>query len=76
MNRINVVKECETVNAALTWAGQDPMEIPDEGTNRQKIEFLLNAYAERLKRDVPKYRHIKNNRLISRHGGVTSRIRP
>lgn len=64
MNRVNVVKEYEIVNAALTWIGQDPIEIPSEGTDRQKIEFLLNTYAERLKRNVSKYRYIKNNRLI------------
>ena len=64
MERINVVKEYELVNHVLTWFGQDPIETPSEGTNRQKIEFLLNTYAERLKRDVPKYKDIKNNRLI------------
>lgn len=61
---MNVVKEYEVVNAALTWVGQDPIPVPLDGTSRQKIEILLNTYVEKLKRAVPKYRNCKDNRLI------------
>ncbi len=61
---MNVVKEYEAVNATLAWVGQDPIAVPSDGADRQKIEFLLNTYAEKLKLAVPKYRVCKDNRLI------------
>ena len=61
---MNVVKEYEGVNAALIWVGQDPITAPLDGTGRQKIEFLLNAYVQKLKLAVPKYRDCKDNRSI------------
>ena len=61
---MNVVKEYEAVNAALAWVGHDPIIAPSDGTDRQKIQFLLNTYAERLKRAVPEYKGLEDNRLI------------
>jgi hypothetical protein len=61
---MNAVKEYEVVNAALTWVGQDPIAVPLDGTDQTKIEFLLNTYAERLRRAVPGYGELQDNRLI------------
>ena len=61
---MNVAKEYKAVNAILTRFGEDPIAVPSDGTDRQKIEFLLNTYAESLKQAVPNYRNLKDNRLI------------
>jgi hypothetical protein len=61
---MDVVKEYEAVNAALAMVRQDPMAAPSDGTDRQKIEFLLSTYVARLKLAVPAYQQLKDNRLI------------
>jgi hypothetical protein len=61
---MNAVKEFEIVNAALAMAGQDLIAAPSDGTDRQKVEFLLSTYVARLKLAMPAYQAIKDSRLI------------
>jgi len=61
---VNAAKAYEVVNAGLALVGQAPITAPSDGTDRQKIEFLFNTYVARLKRAVPEYRKLKDDRLI------------
>ena len=61
---MNVNKEYKTVNEMLKLFGQAPIEVPSTGSAKEKIEFLLNTYAEKLKAANPQYRKFKDNRQI------------
>lgn len=61
---MNAAKTYEVVNAGLALVGQDRITAPSDGTDRQKVEFLFKTYVERLRRDVPAYVAIKDDRLI------------
>jgi hypothetical protein len=62
---MNVEEAYEMANAVLTqFAGQEPISMPDLGTNREKVEHLLEEYARRLKKEFWRYRIYKNNRNI------------
>jgi hypothetical protein len=61
---VNVKKEYKTVNEALKMFGETPIEVPTKGSDKEKIEFLLNSYAEKLKAANPQFRMFKNNRQI------------
>jgi len=62
---MNAKEEYDVVNTTLReLAGQPPVEMPDSGTDREKVEYLLDQYARRLKKKFWKYRIYWNNRKI------------
>lgn len=61
---MNISKEYKTVNGLLAMLGQAPIDLPSAGTNREKLEYLLDTYAAKLKAAQPQYQHIADNRLI------------
>jgi hypothetical protein len=46
------------------FAGQCPIQEPDKGTDREKVQYLLDEYSTRLKRKFWRYLLIRNNRKI------------
>ena len=60
------VKEAyETANAVLVqFGGQAPIAMPDDGTDHEKVQYLLDQYARRLKKALWRYRIFRNNRKI------------
>jgi hypothetical protein len=62
---MNVKEAYDTVNTALReLAGQPPVEMPTGGTDREKVGYLLDQYAKRLKKKFWRYRIFRNNRKI------------
>ena len=62
---MNVKEAYETANIALTeFAGQAPIQMPDGGTDREKVQYLLDQYATRLKKTFWRYRVFRNNSRI------------
>jgi|GEM_PF-1249529 len=62
---MNAKEEYGVVYTALReWAGQPLVKMTDNGTDREKVEYLLDQYASRLKKKFWKYRIYWNNRNI------------
>lgn len=61
---MNITKEYKVVNEMLAMFGETPVIMPSTGSDRVKLEFLLDAYAEKLKAANPQYRMFKDNRMI------------
>ena len=62
---MNVKEAYNVVNSALReLAGQPPIDMPSGGTDREKVEYLLDKYSTRLKKKFWRYRIIFNNRKI------------
>jgi hypothetical protein len=61
---MNIEKEYQTVNEMLKFFGHTPIQVPTTGSARQKLEHLLDAYAEKLKIANPQYQMFRNNREI------------
>jgi hypothetical protein len=62
---MNAKEEYDAVNTMLReLARQPPFEMPDNGTDREKVEYLLDQYARRLKKNFWRYRIYWNNRKI------------
>lgn len=62
---MNRVKEATNViNEVLKMVGEEPIQRPTEGTARQRLEALLEIYAERLVAKNPQYKIIKNKKDI------------
>lgn len=53
---MNTKKEYKTVNETLKMFGEAPIEVPSKGSDKKKLDFLLNSYAEKLKAANPQYR--------------------
>ena len=60
------VKEAyETTNAVLIqFAGEAPIPMPEDGADHERIQYLLDQYAKRLKKKFWRYRLFRNNRKI------------
>ena len=62
---MNVKEAYETANIVLTeFGGQAPIQMPDSGTDREKVQYLLDQYATRLKKTFWRYRVFRNNSKI------------
>jgi hypothetical protein len=62
---MNVNEAYDVVNTALgELAGQPPIGMPPGGTDREKVEYLLDQYSTRLKKKFWRYRIFRNNRKI------------
>ena len=60
------VKEAYTSNneVLVKLAGHFPIEMPDHGTDYEKVQYLLDEYARLLKRKYWRYRLFRDNRNI------------
>ena len=62
---MNVPEAYETTNDVLVQiAGQSPIPMPVSGTDREKVQYLLDEYARRLKKRFWKFYLYSNNRKI------------
>jgi hypothetical protein len=61
---MNAATQCEMVNSFFRMFGEQEIEEPSSGTDRERIEHLVRVYTERLKEKVPKYRLLPNDALI------------
>ena len=62
---MNVNEAYKTTNALLLrFAGQASIEMPDHGTDHEKVQYLLDEYARRLKRRFWRYLIFCDNRRI------------
>lgn len=62
---MNAKEAYESANVVLKQiAGQAPIEMPDHGTDHDKVQYLLDEYARRLKKKFWRYRPFRNNRRI------------
>lgn len=61
---MNIKKQYQAVNDTLKLFGEAPIKIPSTGSDREKLEFLLDSYAEKLKAANPQYKSFKNNKQI------------
>lgn len=65
MTSINVKEAYETVNGVLAEiAGESSIAMPNHGTDHDKVQYLLDEYARRLKRKYWRYRLFRDNRRI------------
>ncbi len=77
---MNPVKEAtKTVNDMLKMVGEEPIQLPKEGSTKQRLETLLEIYTGRLIEHCPQYKKVKNmkdipdmiviylNKMIERH---------
>lgn len=62
---MNVKEAYETVNATLCeLVGQEAVQMPTTGSDREKVQYLLDQYAARLKKEFWYYRIFRDNRKI------------
>ncbi len=61
---MNIKEAYATTNTTLQFASQCPVQEPSEGTDREKIQYLLDEYSKRLKKKFWRYLLYKNNRKI------------
>ncbi|MBS3921350.1 MAG: hypothetical protein KG012_20955 [Deltaproteobacteria bacterium] len=62
---MNVKDAYESANIVLVeFGGQAPVEIPDKGTDHDKVQYLLDEYSQRLKKKFWRYRLFRDNRKI------------
>jgi len=61
---VKVRDEYDAVNEVLDLVGEEPIEMPDAGSPREKLERLLQVYAGRLRRRVPAYADVEDDRLL------------
>ena len=62
---MNVKEAYATTNTTLQkFAGQCPVQEPNSGTDREKVQYLLDEYSRRLKKKFWRYLLYKNNRKI------------
>lgn len=62
---MNAKEAYESANLVLEEiGGEPPIEIPDHGTDHDKVQYLLDEYARRLKKKFWRYRLFRNNRRI------------
>jgi hypothetical protein len=62
---MNVKEAYESANCVLVeFGGLAPIRIPENGTEYDKIRYLLDEYSIRLKKRFWRYRLYRNNRRI------------
>jgi hypothetical protein len=61
---MNAAAQYDMVNSLFKMIGEQEIEAPPSGTDRERIEHLVRVYTERLKEKVPKYRLLANDALI------------
>lgn len=57
-------EEYDAVNNMLKLLGNDPIPMPDSGTDRERLKHLLEAYLKILMAKVPRYADLHDPRLI------------
>lgn len=53
----------KTVNLVLKFVGKEPISEPTEGTINERLEVLLDVYADKLIAKNPQYKRYKNNKI-------------
>jgi hypothetical protein len=62
---MNTVKEAtNSINELLKMVGEDPIQLPTEGTAKQRLESLFEIYTDRLVAKNPQYKVFENKRDI------------
>jgi hypothetical protein len=61
---MTIREEYDAVNSMLTLLGESAIPMPDLGTDREKLQHLLDAYLAILMSKAPKYADIPDPRLI------------
>jgi len=62
---MNAKEAYESANVVLEEiAGQAPIEMPDQGTDHDKVQYLLDEYARRVKKKFWRCAPFRNNRRI------------
>lgn len=62
---MNVKEAYKSANFVLVkFGGQTPIEIPDKGTDYDKVQYLLDEYSKRLKKKFWRYRIYRDNKRI------------
>jgi hypothetical protein len=62
---MNPVREAtKTVNRVLKFVGEEQILLPTEGSTRQRLEAILDAYTDKLIAMNPQYKKIKNKKDI------------
>lgn len=62
---MNAKEAYESANVVLEEiTGQAPIEMPDHGTDHDKVQYLLDEYTRQLKKKFWRYRPFRNNRRI------------
>lgn len=62
---MNVKEAYSSTNEVLVkLAGHSPIEMPDHGTDYEKVQYLLDEYARLLRIKYWRYRLFRDNRKI------------
>lgn len=65
MGKINIIKEAtKIVNDVLKMVGEELIEEPNQGNPKDKLEFLLDKYTDKLIEKNPQYKIFKNKKDI------------
>ena len=61
---MTIREEYDAVNNMLKLVGDDPIPMPESGTDRERFQHLLDAYLTILMAKVPRYADLHDPRLI------------
>lgn len=62
---MNPVKEAtKAVNDMLKMVGEEPIQLPNDGSSKQRLETLFTIYTDRLLIHCPQYKKIKYRKDI------------
>ena len=61
---MTIREEYDAVNNMLKLLGNEPIPMPESGTDRERLHHLLDAYLTILMAKVPRYADLHDPRLI------------
>ena len=61
---IVVIEATKTVNDILRFGGENLISLPIDGTNKQRLEILLDLYIDKLIAKNPQYENRNNKKEI------------
>ncbi len=61
---MKIKNEYRTVNTMLKLLGEQPIQMPETGTAREKMQHLLDTYFAFLLEKNPRYKDLPDPRLI------------